>query len=178
LALEAFTVNQKTILSVDFDRGSTCIQKCDYCYVNNMERIYPTYLAKIRRNTKMVERRPEEFARKLNEEYEDAKKSRAKAFDRLDHLPIRLYGSGDFIPQHLKFIKNLDFKFFMFSKNLIRKEYEGYLGAFLQDIPNLTRINLSFDLSNLGNYQGIVNTFGSYSKLGLCFTAHQMTLQN
>ncbi len=110
MSLQSFTGNQKTILSIDFDRGSTCMQTCDYCYVNNMERIYPSYLSKITRNsekTKTPEGR-KEFADSLNSEYTKARNSKSKQFEHLDRIPVRVYGSGDFVPEHYETLDHVE----------------------------------------------------------------------
>ena len=117
----AFTENTKTILSVDFDRQSTCLQFCDYCYVDTMERIYPTYLNKITKNSMIAKNNPQKITESLNLEYKKYRSSRSKKYRRLEKLPVRIYGSGDYLPIHLKVLKQLKFKFFIISKNVIRK---------------------------------------------------------
>lgn len=162
-----FTENQKTILSVDFDRDSTCRQKCPYCYVENMENIYPTYLAKVERNSEKSENY-EKFADKLNKEYEKIKKSRAKKYKRMEKVPVRIYGSGDFVPSHYEWLKLLDFRFFMFSKNLCFEDYVEYIPKLLK-IDNLTMLNLSFDKYRLDKYSNI-EEYKDQSKIRINFT--------
>ena len=105
---QAFTMNSKTLLSVDFARFKTCPQICDYCYVGNLERIYPAYASKLKTNDKWSKDNPTTFGLQLNAEYEKKRKSKAKNYKRLDKLPVRIYGSGDFIPEHLKDEVNKD----------------------------------------------------------------------
>ena len=107
---QAFTMNSKTLLSVDSDRFKTCPQICDYCYVGNLERIYPAYKSKLTRNTDWAKKDAAGFAAALNNEYRKYRKSSSVKFERLDKLPARIYGSGDFVPEHLEFMKLLDFK--------------------------------------------------------------------
>jgi len=168
MSLECFTGNQKTILSIDFDRNSTCLQNCSYCYVDNMERIYPAYLQKIQRNTKRVKDDAVDFAKRLNNEYTKARKSKAKQFDRLDKIPVRVYGSGDFIPEHLEFLKELKFPFFMISKNLTTNDLKQYIPELLK-IPNLTTLRLSFDDANINNYSPIKQYYNT-DRIGFCYT--------
>ena len=116
--MQAFTQNSKTILSIDFDRFATCPTICDYCYVGNMERIYPAYKAKIERNVKWAKDNPGNFAAQLNKEYRKLRKSKAKTFRRLHKLPVRIYGSGDYQPIHYDWMNVVDFKFYIISKTL------------------------------------------------------------
>lgn len=168
MSLECFTGNQKTVVSVDFDRGSTCLQHCSYCYVDNMERIYPSYLAKITRNSETVKADPVDFAERLNKEYGKARNSKAKQYERLNKLPVRIYGSGDFIPEHLAFLQNADFKFFIISKNLTTDGLRDYIDELLK-IDNLTSIQLSFDMANIGNYEKVKHLYGQ-DRIGFSFT--------
>ena len=168
MSLECFTDNQKTILSIDFDRESTCKQICSYCYVDNMERIYPAYLEKIKRNTRKVNENAENFANTLNDEYTKRRKSKSKKYERLDKLPVRLYGSGDFIPKHLEFINKLKFKFYIISKNLTRPELQRYIPILLGN-PNLTNLRLSFDAQNMCNYKNLSGYYGT-DRVSLCYT--------
>lgn len=94
--MQVFTKNSKTVLSIDFDRISTCPQICSYCYVGNMERIYPTYKAKIERNANLAKENPGNFAEQLNNEYGQLRKSKSKNYLNLNKLPVRVYGSGDY----------------------------------------------------------------------------------
>ena len=164
-----FTENQKTILSIDFDRQNTCLQFCSYCYVENMERIYPTYLNKITINSQNAKQGPIEFASQLNKEYIKARGSKSKKYIRLEKLPVRVYGSGDYLKEHFKFLNHLDFKFFIISKNLTRKEYTGEIGKLLK-IPNLTSIVLSLDDQNILSSYHRVKKYKKQNKLKLCYT--------
>jgi hypothetical protein len=168
MQLRAFTENSKTILSVDFNRDFTCEQKCEYCYVENMERIYSAYLNKITRNAQWATENPQGFAQQLNTEYTKLTKSKAKSYKRLGKMPVRLYGSGDFKPKHLEFIQNLDFKFFIISKNLTKPEYYTYISQLLKT-QNVTKILLSFDNANLQNYIKLGKLFGK-DRIGFCYT--------
>lgn len=156
MIFKAFTVNRKTILSVDFDRMNTCPQICSYCYVNTTEKIYSGYLQKIKRNNQWALNNPEEFADTLNKEYSKVETSRK--FDKLK-LPIRLYGSGDFIPVHYKFISKLNFPFYMISKSLTMKYMTSFIPVLLE-LENLTSIVLSFDKDNISNYENVKEWFG------------------
>ncbi len=170
MSLQSFTGNQKTILSIDFDRGSTCMQTCSYCYVNNMERIYPSYLGKVQRNSELLKTFEgiQEFTTRLNDEYRKARKSKSKQYERLEKLPVRIYGAGDFIPIHIEFLKNLNFKFFMISKNLTTDKLSPYIHQLLE-IPNLTSLRLSFDDSNMENYEKVKHLHGS-DRIGFTYT--------
>ena len=165
---KAFTTNTKTILSVDFDRFKTCPQICDYCYVGNIERFYPAYASKLMRNTKWAIDDPKDFAKNLNQEYAKARKSKSKVTHKLDKLPARIYGSGDFIPEHLAFMTELDFKFYIISKSLTSLELLGYIPV-LTSIPNLTKIILSLDNQNLGNWHNIKEYY-KLDKFGISYT--------
>jgi len=166
--LKAFTANRKTVLSVDFDRFTTCPQICDYCYVGTTERIYPAYAGKIKRNSEWAIKRPQEFATQLNTEYRKLRKSKAKKFIRLDKLPARIYGSGDFIPEHFEFMKQLDFKFYIISKSLTNQNLLGYIDVLLT-IPNLTKIILSLDNQNIFNWSSIKKYYKK-DKFGISYT--------
>ena len=133
-----------------------------------MEQIYPSYLGKIQRNTKQVKDDPIAFAERLNNEYGKARKSKAKNFERLDKIPVRIYGSGDFIPEHFTVLENLKFKFFMISKNLTTPAMTQYIDKLLT-IPRLTTLRLSFDSSNMSNYNAVKKYFGK-DRIGFCYT--------
>ncbi len=165
----AFTENTKTILSVDFDRQSTCLQFCDYCYVSNMERIYPTYLNKITKNSVIAKTNPQKITDSLNLEYKKYRSSKSKKYNRLDKLPVRIYGSGDYLPIHLKVLKQLEFKFFIISKNVIRKNLVDEIPKLL-NLKNLTNLVLSLDDQNvLGGYQRIKQYYGS-NRISFAYT--------
>lgn len=167
MRLRAFTQNSKTILSVDFSR-TTCPQICEYCYVGNMERIYPSYKEKIKKNANWATGNYENFSSQLNDEYKSTRKSKSKKLRRVDKLPVRIYGSGDFIPEHLMFMKNLNFKFYIISKSLTSNFMHKYIDELLQ-LDNLTNLVLSFDSQNLDNYSGIRNLYGD-DRISFAFT--------
>jgi hypothetical protein len=123
-----------------------------------MERIYPAYGDKIRRNTDEALASPEAFAAELNLEYQKFRKSSAKDLEGLEKLPVRIYGSGDYVREHLEVLKRLNFKFFLISKTLTEPDFEEDLEQLLQ-LPNLTSIVLSFDKHNEGNHSGIRHRF-------------------
>ena len=153
---------------MDFDRFSTCDQICDYCYVGNLEKIYKAYKPKIERNEKLATDNPEEFAELLNNEYQKLIKSKAKKYERLDKLPVRIYGSGDFKPHHLRFLKALKFKFYIISKNITQKHMTMFIDPLLK-IENLTKIVLSFDDQNMNTYNNVIDYFGK-DKIGFAYT--------
>ena len=156
--LKAFTANSKTILSLDFNRDKTCSQICGYCYVENMERIYPSYSAKTLRNYNWALTDPEGFANQLNTEYWKLRNSKSEKWKRLNTLPVRIYGSGDYIPGHLKFLSKLTFKFFIISKTLTLKTMQSQVEQLFK-LPNLTSIVFSFDSDNLSNYTNVKKYF-------------------
>ena len=170
MSFECFTENQKTILSIDFDRPGTCIQICDYCYVENMERIYPAYLAKIKRNSDFMKTKQGQidFAERLNKEYEKARKSKSKTLERLDRIPVRVYGSGDFIVEHFEVLKRLNFKFFVISKNVTTTNLRPYIDRLLA-LKNLTTLCLSFDNQNMRTYKDVKHYF-KQNKIRFMFT--------
>lgn len=158
--MQVFTQNSKTILSIDFDRTKTCETICSYCYVANMERIYPAYKNKTTENNKMALENPDNFARQLNTEYRQHRKSKSKVYSRLSKLPVRVYGSGDYIQQHYDFLKNLEFKFYIISKSLTNSRMAEEIGKLLL-LPNLTKIVLSYDSHNINNYEYLKGLFGN-----------------
>ncbi|MCX8057785.1 MAG: hypothetical protein N3A58_00020 [Spirochaetes bacterium] len=150
-----FTRNRKTIVSVDFDRAVTCPQICSYCYVKKTETIYTGYLQKIRRNYKEALLDPKRFADTLNNEYLKLQTLEKKQGNpKIETQSIRLYGSGDFIPTHYYFIKELIFPFYIISKSLTMKGMTEYIPILL-DLSNLTSIVLSFDKDNIYNYENV-----------------------
>ncbi|MBC8408599.1 MAG: hypothetical protein H8E12_07765 [Rhodobacteraceae bacterium] len=155
---KAFTQNSKTILSIDFDRFKTCPQICDYCYVGNMERIYPSYKEKIERNYEWAKDRPADFAQTLNTEYLKARKSSSAQLQRLEKLPVRIYGSGDYVKHHYEFMKELDFKFYIISKSLTDPGFYTQIDKVIQ-LDNLTTVCLSFDQQNLINYKAVSHLY-------------------
>jgi hypothetical protein len=124
-----------------------------------MERIYPAYKEKIRKNASWAKENGKNFAETLNREYRQLTNSRSKTLKRLSKLPVRIYGSGDFIPDHAWFLVDLEFKFFIISKNLTTPETKYYIERLLT-IDNLTMICLSFDNYNLNNYEGVSGYLG------------------
>jgi hypothetical protein len=150
------------------DRRTTCKAICEYCYVANLERIYPTYHTKIVKNANEAKDNPTTFAERLNEEYSRYRKSSLKKMDRLDKLPVRFYGSGDFIPEHLTIYKNLTFKHYIITKNLLRPEYRKYLKE-IAAIDNVTNVVLSFDFSNISWYKDFTQYRG-IDKYSFAFT--------
>ncbi len=168
MSVKAFTLNSKTIVSLDFDRFKTCPQICDYCYVGNTERLYPAYKAKITRNAKWANKDPEGFAEQLNHEYRKLRRSSSKQTARLEKLPARIYGSGDFIPKHIDFMKLLDFKFFIISKYLAHPLRKQYVNKLLE-IPNLTKIILSLDNQNIQHREYVHEYYGK-DKFGISYT--------
>lgn len=150
--MQAFTQNSKTILSVDFDRFATCPTICSYCYVGNMENIYSAYKEKIERNVNWAKDNPDNFAKQLNYEYRKLRNSKSKTFKRLDKLPVRMYGSGDYHPIHYEWMKRLEFKFFIISKTLTLPHMHDELKKLLK-LKNVTKVILSFDENNLKNYK-------------------------
>jgi len=119
-----------------------------------MENIYPAYLDKIKRNNSRVKDNAENFARQLNTEYRKHRKSKSKKMKRLDKMPVRIYGSGDYIKDHYNFLSNLSFKFYIISKSLTMKDFSDDLNL-LRQLPNLTRIVLSFDNENIKHYSNV-----------------------
>lgn len=162
------TANSKTVVSVDFDRIKTCPQICSYCYVGNMERIYPAYATKIQSNYSLALNSPDDFAKQLNKEYWKLRTSKAKTWKSLKKLPVRIYGSGDFIPIHFKFLSKLTFKFYIISKALTNKSMKPLLDDLLL-LPNLTSIVLSFDGDNKDNFSN-VSSYKNKDKIRFAYT--------
>lgn len=162
------TRNSKTIVSVDFDRFKTCPQICSYCYVANTERIYKAYSAKLKTNYELALNDPEGFAEQLNSEYAKLKTSKSKANALINKLPVRIYGSGDYIPGHYNFMKNLNFKFYIISKSLTLTTMERQIEDLLK-LENLTSIVLSIDSDNKANYGKIANYKGK-DRFKIAFT--------
>lgn len=116
-----------------------------------MENIYPAYLDKITRTEKFAREKPAKFAAKLNDEYTRIRKSKAKKFKGIEKLPVRIYGSGDYIKEHYHFLKKLNFNFYIISKSLTQPSFSKELEK-VHALPNCTNILLSFDTQNLSNY--------------------------
>lgn len=168
MKLTAFTDNSKTLLSIDFNRFTTCPQICDYCYVGNLERLYPAYANKLRKNDNWSRSNPAEFAAQLNREYRQLRKSKSKKYQRLDKLPVRIYGSGDFIPEHFQWLELLEFKFYIISKSLTNLAYQQYILRLLK-LKTLTKIILSLDNQNLNNYQ-LIQKYYKQDRFGIAYT--------
>ena len=124
-----FTKNTKTVYSVDFSRAGTCGQICGYCYVNRLQKMYKAYSAKIILNHKLAKQNPANFAAQLNLEYRKLKNR--KHWEFLQKLPVRFYGSGDFIPEHLTIFQNIEFHSYLISKNLTDINYISYISDLL-----------------------------------------------
>jgi hypothetical protein len=125
-----------------------------------MERIYKAYSTKIDKNYNWALSNPAEFAAQLNNEYWKLRNSKAKTWKRLNKLPVRIYGSGDYIPGHYNFLKDLNFKFFIISKTLTLKTMAFQIQALLE-LTNLTTIVLSFDADNIQNYDNVKHLFNT-----------------
>ena len=138
------TKNTKTVVSLDFDRLTTCLHHCKYCYVNQMEKLYPNYLKKVKKNS-ILAKNPVIFSQTLNEEY---KKQKVKV------PSVRLYGGGDYIPRHFNFINKLDFPFFIISKNLTTKYMRKDVGKLVR-LSNSTSIILSLDAQIMDRYKKV-----------------------
>jgi hypothetical protein len=123
-----------------------------------MENIYPAYLAKIQRNNSRVKDNPDNFARQLTTEYQKRRRSRSKKMRRLEKLPVRIYGSGDYIPEHYEFMRQVEFNFYVISKSLTMESMASELEK-LRKLPNLTRIVLSFDNQNIKNYENVKHLY-------------------
>jgi len=133
-----------------------------------MERIYPAYKAKIERNANWAKDNPDNFALQLNKEYRQLRKSKARAYKRLDKLPVRVYGSGDYHPIHYEWLKKVDFKFFIISKTLVLPHMHEELRKLL-NLKNLTKVCLSFDQDNLNKYE-INRQFFKKDKINFAYT--------
>lgn len=168
MSTRIFTRNSKTIISIDFDRTNTCPQICDYCYVENTERIYKSYSKKLKTNYELALKDPSDFAKQLNSEYTKLKNSKSKQNLLINKLPVRVYGSGDYIPGHLNFLKNLNFKFYIISKSLTLSTMKNQIEELLK-LNNLTSIVLSIDSQNKSNYDKI-KEFKGKDRFKLAFT--------
>lgn len=166
--INIFTINDKTVLSLNFPRDETCPQICNYCYIDKTEKFRALYLPKLKRNHEHFRKNAKDFAQALNSEYAYARKSKAKQFVGLDKLPIRIYGSGDFIPGHIEFLKELNFKFYIISKSLTYQDNIQYLDKLFK-LDNLTNITLSFDSMNIWNY-GNVKKYLNHDKINVAYT--------
>jgi hypothetical protein len=122
--------------------------------VATTERIYKAYAEKLQHNYKWALENPKQFADALNSEYKKLRNSKIKKLERLNKLPVRIYGSGDYIPGHLKFISELNFKSYLISKSLTMKTMVPQIDELLK-VTNLVNIVLSFDKSNIKNYENV-----------------------
>lgn len=166
--MDLVSTNTKTIFSVDFDRTYTCNSICDYCYVGNTERLYKAYLPKIKFNTKAAISSPTEFAKKLNSWNLKQKKSKSKPSKAYNKTLLRMYGSGDYVPGHYKFLELLDFDYYIISKNLTLTTMVSQLDLLLA-LPHTKSIVLSFDNKNIANYQALQLYF-KHPKITTSFT--------
>ena len=149
------TKNSKTGWSLDFDRRSTCEHNCTYCYVTQMEKIYPAYYAKVVRNGKMAKWQNGKMIKMLNEE---VIKKQLKA-------PLRIYGGGDFQPEHMEIFRNIAVPCYIISKNLtLEKNFEFLKELIL--IKNVTKIILSYDVQTLHRNRPNIES----DKIKYCFT--------
>lgn len=170
-----FTNNQKTIVSIDFDRINTCKEICNYCYIENMERIYPAYKAKVERNTELVKDNPINFANLINTEYSKYKKSKAKQYEKLDKLPVRIFGGGDYIPEMYPFFEALDFDFFIISKTLTEPDMREDLQK-LVALPHMRSVLLSFDTHNKQNWH-LCQDLWEKPKIKFAFTGTPLDME-
>jgi len=136
--------------------------------VGQLEKIYKAYKPKIEKNEKLAKDNPSLFAKRLNDEYNKLIKSKAKNYARLDKLPVRIYGSGDFKPHHLHFLKQLKFKFYIISKNITQRHMTMFIDPLLK-LENLTKIVLSFDNQNMNTYSH-VRDYLNKDKIGFAYT--------
>lgn len=169
MKIETFTYNSKTILSIDFDRKLTCLNQCPWCYCNTLERIYPAWKEKIYRNFEKAKETPKQFAEQLNAEYAYLRNRKQKKLRRLHKLPVRIYGSGDFIEPHYDFLTLLNFKHYIISKNLTESTYTNMINKLLNDDKNLTSLVLSFYNGNIKNYDSLKSLFGT-DRIKFCYT--------
>lgn len=141
-------------MSIDFNRFKTCPQICSYCYVDVIEKIRPAYKEKLDENTTLVNENPKNFGNLLNIEYKKLRNSKNKDYERLDKLPVRVYGSGDYVPIHFEWMEIVEFKFYIISKSLTLKHFRQEIDKLLK-LNNLTNIVLSFDNENINNYENV-----------------------
>jgi len=149
------TKNSKTGWSLDFDRKSTCEHNCRYCYVTQMEKIYPAYYDKVVRNGKMAKWQNGKMIKMLNEELEKKKLK----------TPLRVYGGGDFQPEHMEIFRHIATTCYIISKNLTLKKNLEFLKELIS-IKNVTRILLSYDTQTLHRNRPIIES----DKIKYCFT--------
>jgi len=116
-----------------------------------MERIYPAYLAKVQKNTDLVKDNPKTLGQLLNAEYLKALNSKSKKYTNLRKLPVRIFGSGDYIPEMFEMFKTFDFKFFIISKTLTEPQMRPELEKILA-LRNCSSVVLSFDTHNSKNW--------------------------
>jgi hypothetical protein len=133
-----------------------------------MERIYPSYKKKIEVNENWAKTKPDNFANQLNNEYGKLRKSKAKTIQGIEKLPVRVYGSGDYHPIHYEWMKRVNFKFYVISKTLTMSHMHEELNKLLK-LKNLTKVILSFDETNLTNYQLNIKYIGK-DKIGFAYT--------
>lgn len=123
-----------------------------------MENIYPAYLEKIQKNNSWAIDNSDNFARQLDNEYAFARRSKAKSIQGIEKMPVRIYGSGDYIPEHYEFLSKVNFNFYVISKSLVLPNMKEELDK-VRQLPNCTRIVLSFDNENIKNYEGVKHLY-------------------
>lgn len=114
-----------------------------------MEKYIKHYTSNTDKNCEMATENPEDFAQQCNNTLRKLKTSKAKDWQALKiGRPIRIYGVGDYVPQHYEFLKELDFDFYIISKSIIRyKEIDKVL-----QLNNLSKLVLSYYSGNLNLY--------------------------
>jgi len=137
-----------------------------------MENIYPKWKEKIYRNALKAKETPKQFADKLNLEYNYLINSKQKKLRRLSKIPIRIYGSGDYISEHFDFLTNLRFPHFIISKNLTTKKYINEIEKLDKYDKNLTSIVLSYYINNIDNYIIKNNLKIQNTRIKLSFTGN------
>jgi hypothetical protein len=81
---------------------------------------------------------------------------------------VRIYGSGDFVPEHLNWIPLLEFRYFIISKSLVTAKLYEYIEKLLC-LTNLTKIILSIDNQNLHEYEHVKHLYGT-DRIGFAYT--------
>lgn len=166
-------MNSKTEISLDFSRDITCTYKCAYCYVKGMVSRMSTYEPKVIRNAIMAKDTPTEFSSLLNKEYRQLENKL-----KLDNnFSVRIYGGGDYLPEHYEFLKLLDFKYYIISKALAQSSYIDEL-AKVVTLDNTTSVVLSFDKYTLAN-QGHANACKNMlDKIKIAYTGTPIDFKN
>lgn len=163
--------NSKTGLSLDFDRASTCEHNCSYCYVKGVELRSPNYRKKVIENGKMAKWQNEKMVKELNEEL-TGKHEKGKLL-----APLRIYGGGDFQPEHMVIFEKIAFPCYIISKNLTKEKNFKYINQ-LTNINNVTKIILSYDVETLHRERPTIKS----NKILYCFTGeveqHKQFVEN